>query len=185
MDNERLEGFGHQVKGALKQGLGKLLGDAKLTADGAAERTVGEAANPLGVDGARIFDVDADRVLGVGHQFKGALKQGLGSLVGNQKLKADGVAEASEGQTQNAAGSARDEEREAFAHKFTAIDAVSQTEVEARMAKELAEKKQRELDAANALMANSDGSGHASAFAPTADGPSSSSQIPRPPFRSL
>jgi uncharacterized protein YjbJ (UPF0337 family) len=172
MDNERIEGIGRQVKGALKQGLGKLLGDAKLTADGAAERTAGEAANASSTDEPRIFDVDADRVLGVGHQFKGALKQGFGSLIGNPTLEADGVAEALEGQTQNAAGSARDEKREVFAHRFTAIDAVSQTEIEARTAKELAETKQRELDAAKALKAEHEGPRHASASLPRADGTS-------------
>jgi uncharacterized protein YjbJ (UPF0337 family) len=149
MDNERLAGLEHQVKGALKEGLGKILGDAKLVTDGAAERTAGEPVNYGDAAGARIFDVDADRVKGVGHQLKGALKQSLGILVGNPKLEADGIAESREGQTQNAAGSARDEKREAFARKSTAVDAVGEAEIEKRMERELAAKKQKELDSAN------------------------------------
>jgi uncharacterized protein YjbJ (UPF0337 family) len=156
MENDRLEGLGHQVKGALKQGLGKIIGDAKLTADGAVERAAGEAANAGGVKGTRIFDVDADRVIGVGHQLKGVLKQGLGNLVGNPTLEADGLAETQAGQKQNAAGSARDEKRDAFVHEFSAVDAVSQTDIDALAAKEAAEAKQRELDAARRT--HSDGS---------------------------
>jgi uncharacterized protein YjbJ (UPF0337 family) len=36
MDTDRLEGIGHQLKGAVKESVGKIIGDAKLQADGAA-----------------------------------------------------------------------------------------------------------------------------------------------------
>jgi uncharacterized protein YjbJ (UPF0337 family) len=48
MDKDRLEGIGHQLKGAVKEGLGVVLGDAKLQADGIAERAAGKVQNAVG-----------------------------------------------------------------------------------------------------------------------------------------
>ncbi len=148
MDNKRLEGLGHEIKGALEDGRDKIAGDAKFIADASSERTAAEAVNSTDAHRASIFDVDADRIAGVGHQLKGALKRSLGNLIGDSKLKADGIAESRAGAAQNAAGSARDEEREAFANTFTAVDAVSQTEIETMMARDRAEAKSKELAAA-------------------------------------
>ncbi len=111
MDTNRIEGIGHQIKGTLKEKFGKLIGDAKLTADGAAERATGGKQTS---DGAPfIAGIDTDRIVGVGHQIKGATEQAFGRLVGDSKLMADGAAERLAGKVQNAAGSARDEAREA------------------------------------------------------------------------
>ena len=46
MESNRIEGIGHQVKGAVMEGLGKAIGDAKLAADGAAERAIGDLPMP-------------------------------------------------------------------------------------------------------------------------------------------
>ncbi|MGD0102673.1 MAG: CsbD family protein [Rhodopila sp.] len=113
MTNSRIDGVGHQVKGALKEGLGKLIGDAKLKADGAAERAAGAAQNAASADGDPLIGIDADRIKGVGHQIKGAMKEGLGNITNDLELKAAGIAEREAGVTQNAAGSARDEARAA------------------------------------------------------------------------
>ena len=59
-----------------------------------------------------LVGVDADRIKGIGHQLKGALKEGLGSITGDAKLEAEGVAERGAGKAQNAAGSARDTARD-------------------------------------------------------------------------
>jgi uncharacterized protein YjbJ (UPF0337 family) len=48
MDKDRLEGIGHQIKGVVKESLGRIIGDAKLQADGAAERAAGKAQNAIG-----------------------------------------------------------------------------------------------------------------------------------------
>jgi uncharacterized protein YjbJ (UPF0337 family) len=90
MDSNRLEGIGHQVKGVLKERLGKIIGDAKLTADGAAERAAGPAQNVAGPEGENVIWIDTDRIVGVGHQLKGAIKEGLGKLVGEPELVAEG-----------------------------------------------------------------------------------------------
>jgi uncharacterized protein YjbJ (UPF0337 family) len=123
MDNNRIEGIGHQVKGVLKEGLGKIIGDAKLTADGAAELAEGRALNVPGSEGESVIGIDTDRIAGVGHQLKGALKEGLGNLAGKPELVAEGTAERDAGKQQNATGSARDTAREAAEAAIDSSDA--------------------------------------------------------------
>ena len=48
MDKDRIEGSANQAKGAIKQGAGKLTGDAKLQAEGAADKVKGKAQNAIG-----------------------------------------------------------------------------------------------------------------------------------------
>ncbi len=114
MENGRFEGVGHQVKGVLKQKIGLAIGDAKLAADGTTERAAGDrqvAANTAAE--YQMFGIDSGRVMGIVNQLKGAVMQSVGTLVGNPKLHADGVAQQRAGKAQNAAGGHRDEAREA------------------------------------------------------------------------
>jgi uncharacterized protein YjbJ (UPF0337 family) len=112
MDKNRIEGIGHQLKGTVKEGLGKIIGDAKLTAEGSTEREAGAAAVDDGGAGEPAIGVDTDRIAGIGHQFKGFLEEKLGHLTGNRELEATGIAEREAGKAQNAVGSARDEARD-------------------------------------------------------------------------
>jgi len=48
MDKDRIEGSSNQAKGAVKQGVGKITGDAKLQAEGAADKAKGKAQNAIG-----------------------------------------------------------------------------------------------------------------------------------------
>jgi uncharacterized protein YjbJ (UPF0337 family) len=48
IDKDRIEGVGHQVKGAVKETAGKLIGDAKLKAEGKAEKAAGKVQNTVG-----------------------------------------------------------------------------------------------------------------------------------------
>ena len=48
MDEDRLKGTGKQVSGSIKEALGKVTGDTKTQADGAAEKTAGKAQNTVG-----------------------------------------------------------------------------------------------------------------------------------------
>jgi uncharacterized protein YjbJ (UPF0337 family) len=118
--NRRIEGIGHQVKGAVMQSLGAAIGDAKLVADGAAERAIGDAKNSVEGGGDRLLGIDNDRVLGIGHQIKGALMQELGRFVGNPKLQSDGAEERLAGKEQNAAGGDRDRARDAAGRRDAA-----------------------------------------------------------------
>ncbi len=56
--------------------------------------------------------MDRDRLEGIGHQLKGVVKEGLGVVLGDAKLRAEGIAERASGKVQNAAGSAKDVARD-------------------------------------------------------------------------
>jgi uncharacterized protein YjbJ (UPF0337 family) len=48
MDKDRLKGMGNQVKGAVKQGVGEMTGDAKTQAEGAADKAKGKVQSAVG-----------------------------------------------------------------------------------------------------------------------------------------
>ena len=57
--------------------------------------------------------MDKDRIEGSAKQMKGAVKVGIGKLVGDEKMKAEGRADKVEGKVQNAVGGAKDAVRDA------------------------------------------------------------------------
>jgi uncharacterized protein YjbJ (UPF0337 family) len=48
MDKDRVAGGAHQVKGTVKETIGKVTGDAKTQTEGAAEKAAGEEQNAVG-----------------------------------------------------------------------------------------------------------------------------------------
>ncbi len=52
--------------------------------------------------------MDKDRVKGVAQQQKGAVKEGLGKILGDEKLKAEGKMDKAEGKVRNVIGSTKD-----------------------------------------------------------------------------
>ncbi len=48
MDKDRIGGMADQAKGAIKKGIGKITGDAKLQAEGEADKMKGKAKNAVG-----------------------------------------------------------------------------------------------------------------------------------------
>jgi uncharacterized protein YjbJ (UPF0337 family) len=48
MDKDRIEGAAHQAKGAIKEAIGKVTGDAKTEAEGVAEKEAGKIQNTVG-----------------------------------------------------------------------------------------------------------------------------------------
>jgi uncharacterized protein YjbJ (UPF0337 family) len=48
MDKDRVEGAGHQAKGAVKDAAGKALGDKKMQTEGKAEKASGKVQNAVG-----------------------------------------------------------------------------------------------------------------------------------------
>lgn len=48
MNKDRIEGSAKQAKGAVKEAAGKLVGDAKLEADGRADKAAGKVQNAVG-----------------------------------------------------------------------------------------------------------------------------------------
>lgn len=112
--NRRIEGIGRQVKGAVMESFGVAIGDAKLAADGSAERARGDQLNSVDAGGEQLAGIDTDRIRGIGHQIKGAVIEAIGHLVGNAQLESEGVAERNAGKEQNVAGGDRDLAREAL-----------------------------------------------------------------------
>src|SRR5688572_3695132 len=58
--------------------------------------------------GRVVKNMDKERVKGVAQQKKGAVKEGLGKVVGDEKLKAEGKMDKAEGKVRNAVGGAKD-----------------------------------------------------------------------------
>jgi uncharacterized protein YjbJ (UPF0337 family) len=48
VDKDRIAGSAKEIKGSVKQGAGKLVGDAKLESRGSAEKTEGKLQNAVG-----------------------------------------------------------------------------------------------------------------------------------------
>jgi uncharacterized protein YjbJ (UPF0337 family) len=59
MDKDRIEGSAKQVKGAIKEAAGKVTGDSKMKAEGAADKLAGKVQNAVG--GAKDAIRDADK----------------------------------------------------------------------------------------------------------------------------
>jgi uncharacterized protein YjbJ (UPF0337 family) len=58
--------------------------------------------------------VDKNRVEGAVDKAKGALKEGIGNLTGDEKLKAEGAADKVKGKAKSAVGGAKDAIRDAI-----------------------------------------------------------------------
>ncbi len=48
MDEDRLKGMGNQIKGAVKEGVGKVTGDTKTQAEGTADKAKGKVQSAVG-----------------------------------------------------------------------------------------------------------------------------------------
>lgn len=48
MDTDRIKGIGKQIEGSIKETFGKVTGDTKTEAEGAAEKLSGKAENAVG-----------------------------------------------------------------------------------------------------------------------------------------
>ena len=48
MDKDRIAGSAKEIKGSVKETIGKAVGDAKLESDGKAEKVVGKIQNAIG-----------------------------------------------------------------------------------------------------------------------------------------
>jgi uncharacterized protein YjbJ (UPF0337 family) len=78
---ERLD----ELKGNVKQGVGKATGDTDLQAEGKAEHDTARAKR---------------ETKGLGNQIKGSVEEGLGKVTGDDETRARGVADRLKGDTQ-------------------------------------------------------------------------------------
>lgn len=60
MDKDRTEGLGKKITGSVKEAIGKVTGDTRLQAEGAADKAAGAAQNAAG--GAKDAVRDAARM---------------------------------------------------------------------------------------------------------------------------
>jgi uncharacterized protein YjbJ (UPF0337 family) len=60
MDKDRIKGLGDQAKGAAKEVVGKMTGDAKLRAEGSADKVKGKIENAVGSAKDALRDADDD-----------------------------------------------------------------------------------------------------------------------------
>ena len=74
-----------EMKGSLKQGVGKVTGDKDLEAEGEAQHDVAHASR---------------ETKGVGNQIKGSVEEGIGKLTGDEETRARGTADRLKGDTQ-------------------------------------------------------------------------------------
>ena len=57
MDKNRVDGLANQVKGAVKEGAGKVMGNEQLEAEGVAEKTGGKVQEGVGKGKDAVRDV--------------------------------------------------------------------------------------------------------------------------------
>jgi uncharacterized protein YjbJ (UPF0337 family) len=77
-----MAGSGRELKGSVKEGLGKLTGNEKLKAKGRAEKVTGRTRRRAG---------------GLADEVKGTMKQAAGKTTGNIDLEFEGKAQAAVG----------------------------------------------------------------------------------------
>lgn len=79
---ERSEGKAEELGGKIKQGLGKLLGNEQMEAEGAAKAVKGEARQEVAKG--------AERVKGKVEEVVGAVKNRVGHVIDNEQMEAEG-----------------------------------------------------------------------------------------------
>ena len=86
MDNgtKRVKGKVEEIKGTLKEGVGDLIDNEQMQAEGHAEKVTGQARQ----DVAKA----EERVKGMGEQLVGTTKGAVGRLIGNEQMRVEGKA---------------------------------------------------------------------------------------------
>jgi uncharacterized protein YjbJ (UPF0337 family) len=77
----------HEIKGNVKQGIGKVTGNEELEAEGHVEHDSAHAAR---------------EAKGMGNQVKGRVEEGVGHMTGDEETEARGMADRLKGDTQRA-----------------------------------------------------------------------------------
>jgi uncharacterized protein YjbJ (UPF0337 family) len=76
-----------ELKGSLKEGLGKLTGDAEREAEGRLEHDTAKAKR---------------EAKGLGNQVKGSVEEGVGKVLGDEETQARGIADRIKGESERA-----------------------------------------------------------------------------------
>ncbi len=89
-ETNRGEGTAKKIGGAIKKGVGKIVGDEQLEAEGRAKELEGEAQ----AEAAKA----AERTKGKKDETVGAIKNRIGQVLGSDEMAAEGKARELEGQ---------------------------------------------------------------------------------------
>jgi uncharacterized protein YjbJ (UPF0337 family) len=81
---ERVKGKVEEIKGAMKEGVGDLIDNEQMQAEGHAEKVKGQARQDVAKAG--------ERVKGIGEELGGKVKGAVGDLIGNEQMRAEGKA---------------------------------------------------------------------------------------------
>ena len=81
---ERVKGKAEEIKGAVKEGVGDLIDNEQMQAEGHAGKVKGQARQEVAKAG--------ERVKGVGEELGGKLKGAVGDLIDNEQMQAEGKA---------------------------------------------------------------------------------------------
>jgi uncharacterized protein YjbJ (UPF0337 family) len=76
-----------EMKGNIKQGIGKVTGNEELEAEGKVEHDKAKASREM---------------KGAGNQIKGSVEEGVGKVTGDEETEARGMADRLKGDTQRA-----------------------------------------------------------------------------------
>jgi len=93
--SKRSEGTVEELGGKLKEGVGKLVGNERIEAEGKAQKLSGQAKK----EAAKA----AERATGKGEEAVGAVKNRIGAFVGNERLQAEGKVKELKGQARQKA----------------------------------------------------------------------------------
>jgi len=94
-NEERIKGKAEEIKGHIKHGVGNLIGNEQMQAEGHAEEAAGEARQAVAKA--------AERVKGGGEELKGKIKGAAGDFIDNEQMQAEGRAEELKGQARQKA----------------------------------------------------------------------------------
>ncbi len=89
------EGVAEQIGGKIKKGVGALIGDDQMRAEGAAKELKGEAREAAGKS--------AERGKGKVEEVVGAVKNRIGHIIDDEQLAAEGKAKELKGQNRQSA----------------------------------------------------------------------------------
>jgi uncharacterized protein YjbJ (UPF0337 family) len=91
----RGEGIAEQVGGKIKQGVGKIIGNEQMEAEGKAKELKGEAKEEAAKG--------AERTKGKVEEVKGAVKNRVGAVIDNEQMQAEGKVEELKGEARQKA----------------------------------------------------------------------------------
>lgn len=92
---KRIEGAAEELGGKIKGGVGHLIGNEQMEAEGKATELKGEAKQEAAKAG--------ERAKGAVQEVGGAIKKGIGSAIDNEQMEAEGKAKQLEGEARQAA----------------------------------------------------------------------------------